>query len=945
MLLIILVGLIMAKLTLNNIGSRYGSIDALNDNSDLIEAALENTLSRDGTGPNNMESDLDMDSNSIINVGNIATGSLAISGALTIGGLPVSPGTVNYTGVVKQTLVATSGQTVFNLTSVTYSPFTNNLSVFVDGVYQNPSRYTETSSTTVTFSEGLHVGAVVDFQVFSLNELGGTTDAINVTYTPLSGTTTTVASKLSEHVSVKDFGAVGDGVTDDTAAVVAASATNKAVFFPDGTYLLSGTVQPASMKWHGSGGAIVKLPGTTQLVADGIAVDVRGLIFESDMTAAQYTDGVSAAAISTAFDTPTYLDGSDAAYAGADFTHTKASNTLTLSLAALSGGTRRSMESDYIALNASDRYVVHAASQFLVDTGNYAGLTIRTYDAGNNYLGDYDPGASTEALHLTGAAKIKLRITIRRSASCSTTNGTTTIDLSKLKFFKLANDAATANLATGFDTETHWQVGTCNDPRIEGCTFRYMRRFPLSLASCNRAVIKQNTVLRSWGGFGSTLSSDSVFSENVIDLRQLHTDGQIYNLKFLRHKGIAGSTSPYITINNNSIIGASWGIEVAPQVSIKTIVCDNTILAEHVGVSVEGGQGSVVSNNTITLQAGWPTYGVELAGTHVDADVNSNTIYCFDALDPVCYGVACSMATTSWKRGRISDNKLFSPVGVFISGVGASATDIAVQNNTIEYSAAGIFQHYTGGEISANICKKIGSVFVTSLSIGNRAISTALSSRLITIANNVIEAGDEGGIYCAHDNAVIENNRLSASVVLPTLVEQVAGTSHYATNNVFFGSTPTAYGSKSGAGTARSKDNRTIAGVAVKIGDVDERYNFTAVTTGTGSPAVHTVTFTLPTVSSLPGGSFLIRSRSFVGDGNHHVFGLFLLNTYDAGLLDANVVDQIGTTATSSGSALVGSATLACSFAVSTKVVTLTLTQSGGAAGSAGSHNIEVIVL
>jgi hypothetical protein len=57
----------MAKLTLNTIGSRYGSIDALNDNSDLVEAALENTLSRDGTGPNNMLYDLDMDSNSILN--------------------------------------------------------------------------------------------------------------------------------------------------------------------------------------------------------------------------------------------------------------------------------------------------------------------------------------------------------------------------------------------------------------------------------------------------------------------------------------------------------------------------------------------------------------------------------------------------------------------------------------------------------------------------------------------------------------------------------------------------------------------------------------------------------------------------------------------------------------------------------------------------------------
>ena len=53
---------------------------------------------------------------------------------------------------------------------------------------------------------------------------------------------TTVQSKLRESVSVKDFGAVGDGVADDTAAIQAAinyaSANGKSVFIPDGTFLL-----------------------------------------------------------------------------------------------------------------------------------------------------------------------------------------------------------------------------------------------------------------------------------------------------------------------------------------------------------------------------------------------------------------------------------------------------------------------------------------------------------------------------------------------------------------------------------------------------------------------------------------------------------------------------------------------------------------------------------
>jgi hypothetical protein len=61
----------------------------------------------------------------------------------------------------------------------------------------------------------------------------------------------TAQNKLREVVSVRDFGAVGDGVADDTAAIQAAitaahiggqSAGNKAVYLPAGVYLISASL-------------------------------------------------------------------------------------------------------------------------------------------------------------------------------------------------------------------------------------------------------------------------------------------------------------------------------------------------------------------------------------------------------------------------------------------------------------------------------------------------------------------------------------------------------------------------------------------------------------------------------------------------------------------------------------------------------------------------------
>jgi hypothetical protein len=58
----------MAKLTLNAVNAGFQSNTAVNTNNALIEAAIENTLSLDGTLPNAMNANLDMNSNRILNL-------------------------------------------------------------------------------------------------------------------------------------------------------------------------------------------------------------------------------------------------------------------------------------------------------------------------------------------------------------------------------------------------------------------------------------------------------------------------------------------------------------------------------------------------------------------------------------------------------------------------------------------------------------------------------------------------------------------------------------------------------------------------------------------------------------------------------------------------------------------------------------------------------------
>lgn len=94
---------------------------------------------------------------------------------------------------------------------------------------------------------------------------------VGFTQTGSGAVARTVQDKVGEVVSVKDFGAVGDGVTDDTAEIQAAiNAGAGRVHFPAGTYIISSAIVIASpvVLWgDGSKASIIR---QTNSAANGL---------------------------------------------------------------------------------------------------------------------------------------------------------------------------------------------------------------------------------------------------------------------------------------------------------------------------------------------------------------------------------------------------------------------------------------------------------------------------------------------------------------------------------------------------------------------------------------------------------------------------------------------------------------------------------------------------
>ena len=318
----------MAKLTLTDLVSTTSNGTAaagtINDNNAAIEAALENTLSRDGTTPNTMSADLDMNSNQIINlptpvdptdvvrlsdlqdaIQDVVThaipdgnkGDITVSnnggtweintgaiGATELASTSVNPGSYGSATQVGGFTVDADGRlTSASNTSIAidhtqitdWDTATGGIGGVADGnkgditvsggganwqLNSGSVGSTELASTAVT--PGSYGGAtqVGNFTVDADGRLtAAASTSISIPHTQINDWTS-ATSGLGSLTSIKasPYNAVGDGVTNDTAAFQAAADDGGTFFVPSGTYLVDQINLSVQSSWILADDAVIK---------------------------------------------------------------------------------------------------------------------------------------------------------------------------------------------------------------------------------------------------------------------------------------------------------------------------------------------------------------------------------------------------------------------------------------------------------------------------------------------------------------------------------------------------------------------------------------------------------------------------------------------------------------------------------------------------------------
>ena len=496
-------------------------------------------------------------------------------------------------------------------------------------------------------------------------------DLMDGGFTPTGAVNRTINLKLSDMVSVKDFGATGNGTTDDTAAIQAAWNSGLPIYHPAGNYVISsaltlgGTV--SQLKFDS--GATFKTTATFAFgtlsndqyvinITSTSSFNIDGLNLNCSVFPSNYADGilVSTNAIGN--------------LNNLNFVTVQGWGVVVLSLNA---GTK--VTNSYF----SDCGYVNGANirGSILSYGNYTNVnqcTVLNSKAKGIAIGGIGSSATNNIVNGTidnsgtGIYVLDMAVIGPSYQTQSVKIVGNTINNCKENAIKVTQNVIDFIVANNTIVHTT-TFGTTSAIFCYGSSYGAVTGNQIRITSTNGqpGIVTQYDSVNTINPSNITITANEIHSATTVSN---YSSGVEYNCGILLLGNVPGNTTYAITITGNCVNNTR--VSIAIYTAINAIINSNTI-STYQGMIVSNGEG-VIGNNDIYSSA----EGIVLNGTNSINIIGNRINY---SLTTAAIGV--SITTTTSNNLIISNNYIFGKVQNSSTSAGISTTGSGTTKNVI----------------------------------------------------------------------------------------------------------------------------------------------------------------------------------------------------------------------------------------------------------------------